>query len=207
MAFEEYDEFEQEQAVKEWIKNNWLTIASGIVLGLGGVFGINFWKQNEQEKRFAAASEYEKFTNVMNLQDFDEAQNVMNEFKNEFGDNFFTYEGRLLLAKEFIKKNELEKAATQLQAVVDSKPDKSITEFVKLRLARVNNAQGKYDEALSLVNSITSDSYQSIAKEIEGDAYSAQGKKDSAKSSYQKAYDEGEGYSGKRNIEMKLQNS
>ena len=38
MAFEEYDDFEQEQIVKDWIKNNWFTITLGIVLGLGGVF-------------------------------------------------------------------------------------------------------------------------------------------------------------------------
>ena len=207
MAFEEYDDFEQEQMVKDWIKNNWLTITAGIALGLGGVVGINYWKTSQQQKRFEAATKYEEFTRVMELKELDDAQSVIAGLKKDFGDNFYTYEGSLLLAKEFVQNNELDKAAAELQKIVDSKPDKVITEFVKLRLARVKNALGQNDQALSLAKSITSDSFSSIAQEILGDAYIAKGDKVNAKAAYQKASENGEGYSGKRNIEIKLQNS
>ena len=39
MAFEEYDDYEQEQLVKEWLGNNWFTIVAGIALGIGGLWG------------------------------------------------------------------------------------------------------------------------------------------------------------------------
>lgn len=207
MAFEEYDDFEQEQMVKEWIKNNWLTIAAGIVLGLGGVFGINYWKQQQQEKRFAAASKYEEFSRVLGLKELDEAQSVIAEMQGTYGDNFYTYEGHLLLAKEFVANNELEKAAAELQKVLDSQPQKVIADLVTLRLARIKNALGQHDQALSLAKSVTSESFASISKEVEGDAYLAKGEGDNAKTAFQQAVDSGEGYSGKRNIEMKLQNS
>jgi len=109
MAFEEYDDFEQEQLVKDWIKNNWLTIASGIVLGLGGVIGINYWKAQQQEQRFQKAAQYNSFTEVMKLSEFDEAQTILTEMELNLGSSFYTYEAHLLLAKEFISKNELEK--------------------------------------------------------------------------------------------------
>ena len=74
-------------------------------------------------------------------------------------------------------------------------------------MARVYNAMAKHDEALTQVKGITIESFSSIAKEVEGDAYIAKGEAEKAKASYQAAIDAGEGYSGKRNIEMKLENS
>ncbi len=207
MAFEEYDDFEQEKLVKDWIKNNWLTIASGIVLGLGGVVGINYWKSQQQEKRYEKAAQYNSFSEVMKLSEFDEAGTILADMEKQSGSSFYTYQAHLLLAKEYVNKNELEKAAAELKSVIDEKPDQVLTEFVKLRLARVYNGMQKHDDALTLVNQISLESFMSIAKEIEGDAYLAQGEMEKAQSAFEDSMTKGEGYSGKRNIEMKLENS
>jgi predicted negative regulator of RcsB-dependent stress response len=207
MAFEEYDDFEQEKLVKDWIKANWLTIALGIGLGLGGVFGINYWKSYQQEQRYKVAIQYNSFTEVMKLSQFDEAQTILADLEKSSGSNFYTYEAHLLLAKEYVEKNELEKAASELQSVIDSKPDKLMTEFVKLRLARVYNAMQKHDEALAEINNISIETFSSIVNEIKGDAYYAKGEKENAVAAYKQALEKGEGYSGKKNIEMKQENS
>lgn len=207
MAFDEYDDFEQEKLVKDWIKNNWFTIALGIFLGLGGVFGINFYKANQQEQRFELAAKYKEFSGAMELLEFDDAQSTLSEMEKSSGMSFYTLEGHLLLAKEYVAKNELEKAVKELKAVVDSKPDQLLTEFAKLRLARVYNAMQKHDDALSQISAISTESFLSIAKEIEGDAYIAKGDLEKAKAAFVDAVDKGEGYSGKKNIEIKLENS
>jgi len=207
MAFEEYDDFEQEKLVKDWIKANWLTIVTGIVLGLGGVIGINYWKAQKQEQRYQMAAQYESFTEVMKLSELDEAQSILTKMEADSGSSFYTYEAHLILAKEFVEKNELAKAAAELQNVIDSKPDQLMTEFVKLRLARVYNAMEKHDDALSLIGNISIEDFLSSAKEIEGDALFAKGETDKAATSYKEAVEKGEGYSGKKNIEMKLENS
>lgn len=207
MAFEEYDDFEQERLVKDWIKANWLTIVTGIVLGLGGVLGINYWKAEKQEKRYQMAAQYESFTEIMKLSELDEAQSLLEKMESESGSSFYTYEAHLILAREFVEKNELDKAVTELKSVIASKPDKMMTELVKLRLARVYNAMKKHDDALALASAISIESFISIAKEIEGDALFAKGETDKASASYKEAVEKGEGYSGKRNIEMKLENS
>jgi predicted negative regulator of RcsB-dependent stress response len=207
MAFEEYDDFEQEQLVKDWIKANWLTIALGIGLGLGGVIGINYWKGHQQQQRFETANQYNSFTEVMKLSQFDEAQSILAELEKKSGSNFYTYEAHLLLAKEFVEKNELDKAVVELKSVIASKPDQLLTEFVKLRLARVYNAMKKHDDALTEVNSVVNESYLSMVKEIQGDAYFAKGESENAIAAYKEAVEKGEGYSGKKNIEMKQENS
>lgn len=207
MAFEEYDDFEQEQIVKDWIKNNWFTMALGLVIGLGGVFGMNYYKSSQQEQRFKIANQYKEFTSVMELSEFDEAKTLLSELEKENGSNFYTIEAHLLLAKEYVAKNELEKAASELNNVISAKPDKLITEFVKLRLARVQNALAKHDEALTLTNSITIESFKSIAKEIEGDALIAKGEYEKAIKAFEESIANGEGYSSKKNIEMKIENT
>lgn len=207
MAFEEYDDFEQEKLVKDWIKANWLTIVTGIVLGLGGVIGINYWKVQKQEKRYQMANQYQSFTEVMKLSELDEAQSILSKMESDSGSSFYTYEAHLILAKEYVEKNELEKAAAELKSVIDSKPDQLLTEFVKLRLARVYNAMGKNTEALALTNSVSIEEFTSISKEIQGDALLAQGNSEKANLAFKDALEKGEGYSGKKNIEMKLENS
>ena len=207
MAFEEYDDFEQEQIVKDWIKNNWFTMALGLVIGLGGVFGMNFYKSSQQEKRYKIANQYKSFTSVMELSEFDEAKTLLSDLEKENGTSFYTIEAHLLLAKEYIAKNELEKAAAELNSVISAKPDQLITEFVKLRLARVQNALAKHDEALSLTKSITIESFKSIAKEIEGDALVAKGEYEKAVTAFEESIANGEGYSSKKNIEMKIENT
>lgn len=206
MAFEEYDDFEQEKIVKDWIKNNWFTIVMGIVIGLGGVFGINFYKSSQQEKRYKVANQYKEFTSVMELSELDEAKTILNELQKDSGTNFYTIEAHLLLAKEYASKNELEKAAAELNSVISAKPDKLLTEFVKLRLARIQNALSKHDDALSLTNSITVESFKSIAKEIEGDALVAKGEYEKAVTAFEESLASGDGYSSKKNIEMKIEN-
>ena len=207
MAFEEYDDFEQEKLVKDWIKNNWLTIATGLILGLGGVFGLNYWKAQKQQERYEIANQYQSFSEVFELSEFDEAKKILNELEKKAGANFYTYEGHLLLAKEFANKGELESAVAELKKVIDEKPDQLITDVVKLRLARVYNGMEKYDDALSQAKSIATESLLSIAQEIQGDAHLAKGNSKEAVSAYKSAVDKGDGYSGKRNIEIKIENA
>ena len=207
MAFEEYDDFEQEKLVKDWIKSNWLTITAGIVIGLGGVMGMNYWKSQKQESRYQMAEQYSSITEVMKLSEFDEAQTLLAEMESTSGSSFYTFEAHLTLAKEFINKNELEKAAHELKSVIDDKPDQLLTEFVKLRLARVYNAMEKHDDALVQTSEISLEPFTSIAKEIEGDAYLAKGEYEKAKLAFEASIEKGDGYSGRSNIEMKMENS
>ena len=207
MAFDEYDDFEQEKLVKQWIKDNWFTIALGLVIGLGSVMGLNYYKSYKQQQRYKLAAKYNEFNKVLELKEYDEAQKVLNALETASDNSFYAIKAHLQLAKEFAAKDELEKAATELKTIIQQKPDQLFTEFAKLRLARVYNAMGKYDDAIAQVDAVKITQFVSIAKEIAGDAYFAKGEKDQAKTAFTEAMAEGDGYSGKRNIEMKLGNS
>jgi predicted negative regulator of RcsB-dependent stress response len=55
----------------------------------------------------------------------------------------------LMAAKFQVEANELDKAAASLKTVMDGAPDNELRLIARTRLARVQAAQGKYDEALA----------------------------------------------------------
>ncbi|MEZ5473137.1 MAG: tetratricopeptide repeat protein [Marinicella sp.] len=204
MAFEELDDFEQERAVKEWLSNNWLTIATGIALGIGGLWGYGKWQLAQQEKSYTAANDFVQMEQVLSLGEVAEADKMIAEYTEKFGNNIYAIKARMMAAGELVKKDDMAAAKAQYQAVIDAKPDKAIAEMARLRLARLLVADGDFVNALAQLNLVQSKAYQTIVEEITGDVHLAQGELAKAKDAYQLALNEGEGYSGRQIVEMKL---
>ena len=57
--------------------------------------------------------------------------------------------GTLIAARVQVEANELDKAAASLKSVMDNATDDELKLIARLRLARVQAAQGKYDDALA----------------------------------------------------------
>ena len=55
----------------------------------------------------------------------------------------------LIAARSQVESNELDKAAASLKTVMDTATDPELRVIARLRLARVQSAQGKYDDALA----------------------------------------------------------
>lgn len=204
MAFEELDDFEQERAVKEWLSSNWLTIVAGIALGIGGLWGYGKWQVSKQEKTYNAANEYVQLEQVLSLGEVAEADKMINEYVGKYGHNIYAMKARMLAASEWVKKDDIAAAKQQYQTVIDAKPDKAIAEMARLRLARLLVAEGDFTAALSQLSLVQSQAYQTIVEEITGDVHLAQGEMAQAKDAYQLALNNGEGYSGRQLVEMKL---
>src|SRR5690625_302799 len=57
MAVELYDEHEQSERVRKWIKEYSATIAMGLILAFAGIFGFRYW-QDHRAEQLALGSEY-----------------------------------------------------------------------------------------------------------------------------------------------------
>ncbi len=207
MAFEELDDFEQEEQVKKWIKDNWLNMAVGIGLGLAGVFGINWWKQHQLQKKYALADQFQQFAQVMGTGQVDEAEKLAEAVATADPNGFYTVEARLVLASHYLDKGEPDKAMVEYEKIVAAKPDKALAELARLRLARLQLAQDKPEAALNSLQTVLAEPMQSEKEEISGDVALAQNKSENAHEHYQNAANAGEGYSGKPFLDMKLANS
>jgi predicted negative regulator of RcsB-dependent stress response len=79
---------------------------------------------------------------------------------------------------------DLDKAATELQAVTDHSKDNALALIARLRLARVEIAQKKPDAALATLNGLKAGAFEPRYHEVLGDAYYAKGDKTNALKEY-----------------------
>jgi len=204
MAFEEYDDYEQEQLIKEWLNKNWLTIVAGIALGIGGLWGYGQWQMSKTKNIQAAANDFVQIEQLLLLDEVTEAQQMITDYEAKYGANIYVVKARLMVAGKLVEQGDVAAAKNQYQILIDVKPEKSIAEMARLRLARLLVSEGDYTAALTHLDKVQSNAYQTIVEEIIGDVYLAQGDTSKAKDAYQLALNEGEGYSGRQIVEMKL---
>lgn len=204
MAFEEFDDIEQERLVKQWLKDNWLTIVAGIALGIGGIYAYNFWVNNKVVKQLDAAEQYTKTDKILQVGELSEAEKSITELEQKYGASFFSAKSRMELAKSYIDKSETQAAIGQYEKILSSKPGQPIAEVSRLRLARLMVAEKKYDKANELLNLVRSEAYKTVIDEVRGDIFYNQGEVLKAADAYQLALNSGEGYSGKNILEMKI---
>ncbi len=204
MAFEEYDDYEQEQLVKEWLNNNWLTIIAGIAIGIGGLWGYGKYQESQLTTNTEAATEYTQLAASLEVSEAGEIANLINGYEADYGANVYLIEARMTAAKKLLEADDIAGAKAQYQALIDAKPDKPIAEMARLRLARLLVSEGELSAAKTELGLVQSQAYQTIVEEVMGDIYAAEGTTDKARDAYQLALNEGEGYSGKQIVEMKL---
>ncbi len=204
MAFQELDDFEQEERVKRWLKDNWLNMALGIGLGLAGVYGINWWQQHQLAKRYATAAQFEQFAQVINLNELEEAAKLAEGLAQDDPNGFYSLEARLVLASKYLESDQLPKAIAEYQAVLAAKPGKAVAELVRVRLARLELANQQPEAALDLLDRVQALPMQSAKEEVSGDAAVMMQNTEKAHEHYQNASNAGQGYSGQALLDMKL---
>jgi predicted negative regulator of RcsB-dependent stress response len=87
----------------------------------------------------------------------------------------------------YVDSGDLDKAASQLQDVIQHTKDKDLSLVARLRLARVQIAQKKADDAINTLNGAEPGAFAARFHEIRGDAYHVKGDDTTALKEYQAA--------------------
>ncbi|MFT4257961.1 MAG: tetratricopeptide repeat protein [Pseudoxanthomonas sp.] len=179
------DEHEQGERVRNWLKNNGVSLLAGIALGLAVIFGWQWWQQRQQQQHALAYQNYQ--TAIDGLQgkdgkpaDLKQVQDAVAKLGAKDKDSVYAGLAALRLAKAQVEAGQADAAIATLQAI---NPHPSLQPLVQLRLARLLTEAGKPDEALKLL----ADAHDSSALEARGDALLAAGKRDEARDTYLKA--------------------
>jgi predicted negative regulator of RcsB-dependent stress response len=91
----------------------------------------------------------------------------------------------LEVAQQFVDKNDLDKAAAQLQQGLAAASDDNLKALINLRLARVQVQQKKADEALKTLDTIKGEGFASIVADLRGEALLSKGDKQGARSAWE----------------------
>jgi len=196
----DYSEAEQWQRAKDWLRANGLWIVAGIAIGAAGIGGWRWYGDRQATQAEAASARYEEMIEAFARSDKTRVVTIAEDLTREYKRSPYAALGQLMAARVHVEANELDKAAASLKTVMDSASDEELRMIARLRLARVQAAQGKYDDALATLKVETPGEFDTRLAEVRGDVLLAKGDREGALREYLAAH-EGEN-EGRVDIDM-----
>lgn len=181
-----YDDEAQAEQIKNWWRENWMPLAAGLVLGLGGIFGWEQWKSHQEVRAGEAARMFEDLKTALVADKADEARSIGDKLKADYAKTPYAAQAMLRLAQHAVERARYDEALPPLAWVAANAADEELRPLAKLREARVLAQQGKFDEALSRLDGV-GESYAALAEELRGDIKLAQGDRKAARGAFEKA--------------------
>jgi len=180
-------EEEQVEKLKAWLKENGMSIVFGIVIGVGGIAGYNYWQKYQNAQAAEASGHFETLLVALETGDKDSLQQHADTLIAEYASTDYAQMARLALARRAVDDGEFEQAEAELQAVVGSAGQTPLAYIARTRLAAVQIQLDRYDEALATLGADFPDAFMARAEELRGDALSLQGRVSEARDAYLKA--------------------
>jgi predicted negative regulator of RcsB-dependent stress response len=196
---------EREEALRQWWRDNWAWIVGGVVLGVGLLVGWNYWGSHRQRQAESAGQLYSDIEAAVAAGDAAKAQEKLTVLIGDFDSSEYAQQGRLLVAKTHVEAAKFAEAEALLRTVADQSKDEELAAVAKLRLARLLIQEGKHDDALKLLEPLTTGGFSAQAREIRGDALFAKGDSEGARAEYAAALAETGAQIDRQIVELKLQ--
>jgi predicted negative regulator of RcsB-dependent stress response len=203
---EDLSDQEQEEALRNWWRENWKWIMAGIVLGLGMLGGWQYWKVYQTQRAERAGRVYQDLQAALGRDEADQAGRLLDELSKDYPSSAYTQQGRLLLAKRHADAGKYDEAIALLRTVAGESKDKELAQVARLRTARLLLQQGKHDDALKLLDVESAGAFAAHVRELRGDALFAKGDMNAARAEYAAALDAADDAQIDRaTLELKLQ--
>ncbi len=178
-------EEQQVERLKEWWNDNGTPLVVGAVLGLSAFFGWKYWEHQEVSYQESASDLYLKVSEILESEKKEGLAESAEAVKSEFPKSSYAILSAFQLARLAVENKELDKAAVELNWVLDNHQDNELSAIASIRLARVLIEQKKYQQALPLVEMEENSGYYALANMVKGNAFLAMNKKDDALAAYQ----------------------
>lgn len=191
MAFNEFDEYETSEKVRDWLRRNAASIVGGVLLGVGGLWAWHAWQDNRAGERERAEAAYRSLAEALAPDASPEAvaeiESRSKKLREEFGRTPFATLGALLEARLAIEKGELAEADRLLSQALEQSDDAALRGLVRLRLAELRLAENKPDAALALADAVPGNEWRALREELRGDALARLNRADEARRAYDDA--------------------
>jgi predicted negative regulator of RcsB-dependent stress response len=204
-------EEDQVKALKQWWERNATSILVGVGIALAVVFGTQWWQQRQQSLGDQAAHVYQQLLQSVEGAATDDVQranarHLGGQLLEAGASSRFADNAHLLLARIAVESGDFAQAEEHLEAVMKRNPDTPQNALVarlygllgyapdahlgalaRVRLARVQFAAGKLDEALATLGAAHDDDFLREREELRGDILYQRGDRDGALRAYRAA--------------------
>ena len=182
-----YDDYEQGERVREWIRQNGLSVVIGIVAGLVLIFGYRYWEQSRDQKKFEAATQYSMIENYVYSDKLDEARALLDSLEDNHEKSAYTVFANMLLARKELDSDKPEAALKLLEKAVDLATNSQLKDVARIRLARVQAAQEQPDAALKTLDQVDASRFTALVSELRADMLARTDKPQEAVKYYRQA--------------------
>jgi predicted negative regulator of RcsB-dependent stress response len=189
---EEYlNEREQWERVLAWVREQGPWILGGVAIAVAIYGGWSYWQNRTQQRNLAAAAGYEQVIDAFGHNDVNGGFRLADDLTKSFPGTAYADQANLAVARIQVENKQLDPAAARLRQVLASTKDAELALITRLRLARVQLAQGKPDEALKTLDAVSPGAFAGRYAEVRGDALLAKGDRDGALKAYREARSSG----------------
>ncbi len=181
-------EREQWDQLKLWMRTNLAWIIGGLVLGAALLTGWRWWEARRESHRLEASVKYEQILAAFDKGDRTQAITLIGELERDYSSSPYVDQAHLAEARISVQNGQLDKAAAGLNSVMGGSHDPQLALVARLRLARVQLALNKPDEALATLNGAKeTGAFEPRYQEARGDIQLAKGDRAAALKEYRAA--------------------
>lgn len=201
-----FNEHEQGEAVKKWLRENGGAILMGLVIAFGGLFGFRQWQAWEVNQQKRASAEFEVMSQLLAQEQLDAAMANYQTLREDYSSSPYASLAALQMARARLEAGQGDIALNLYRFVVDNGKPAAIRLVARERLARLLLDQGEAGEALKVLEVDGAvDGFEAAFAEVRGDIHAALGQNDQAVEHYQLALEALEDGVGDRSyLELKL---
>lgn len=196
---------EKVEALKKWWKDNGLSVAAGIGIGLAAVFGWRGWVGYQDVVGQQASAAFEQLLAAADSGNTESALKQSELVTSDFGSTAYATLAALVRARVELEAGNVPGARAALEEAIAKAPDPGLARIAALRLARVEFGAGdlaatkalldKHDQGSSFAGDFTA---------LRGDIAAAEGRIDDARKAYEQAL--AAGASDPELLELKIDN-
>lgn len=180
-------EEEQAERLREWFRKNGAFLVGTVLVALLALGGWRWWQARVEAQAIEASTAYERILQTFDTGDIDAALSQVEALRESHPKSAYLTAADLAAVKVFVSRSELDKAEARLKAVLTALPDDKLRPIVTLRLARVQSALGRNDEALATLGTAEQGAFESAFAEARGDVRLAKGDREGALREYEAA--------------------
>ena len=166
-----------------------------VIAAIVGYCAWNSWQDKKRAEAADVSQRYDSLVKLINVEagktlsdaDRTTAEHIATEIKANHSKSMYATSSAFFLAKLAVDAGDLDKAANELQWVIDANVDVATNQLAHVRLARVLIAKGAYDDALAQISEEPSKAFNAEYAEVRGDILKAQGNKEAALTAYEQA--------------------
>ena len=178
---------DETEKLREWWKRNGTGIIAGVVIGIGGVGGIQGWRMYEDSQAGKASVLYEQMLGAAAAERSEAARSAAEALVSKHSGSGYADLAQLMLARLALETGDSAKAQAALNDLIASTSDPVMRQVARVRLAVIALKDGEPEKIRSLAKAEAGEGFTSHFQELLGDALVASGDLDGARQAYEEA--------------------